>query len=411
MAFWDRLRAVFRREPATVVEPKKAQEEPRQTAVTRAAHATVTGQFRAAAAELRAARAAEGEALVLDAILISLPEEPPANDDAAWDELVLLVADVLVARGDRKRACDLLRRARSVSAKVLRADLLSEGLDGAAKPEDLDLALTLLSEVLRADIDAPGARERWERLRVRLGRGGETTTATVGATLLVDAPSLPFTLLREVARGGAGVVYEARAKVGPVERIIALKLAHQRPSGRAENLAYEAKIAVRFRGPNVVPILDVDPEEGWLAMAWAAGGSLRNKLRAPDDRELREPLGWFGALVEVVAAVHRDGLVHGDLKPANVLFDDRGNPWLGDFGLARPFGDPNTAGSAGYVSPERLAKSPCDPRDDVFALGRILEDLSAVCPSLAARRDLVRACTGPLPSRPKDADALLASLH
>ncbi|MBI2394950.1 MAG: protein kinase [Deltaproteobacteria bacterium] len=408
MGLWERLRAVFRRPDAPAVET----EEPAiaaDTAATRAAHAVAEGRHREALELLRAARDGLDEAPVLDAILLSSPESAPRDAGPAWDELTLAVADVLVARGERRRACDHLRHARSTAAKVLRADLLCDGLDGAAKPEELDLALALLSEVLRADIDAPGARERWTRLRARLGRGAEIAPAPLGATLLVDGPALPFTIVREIARGGSGVVYEARERLGPIERTVALKLAHQRDSARTF-LAHEARLAVRFRGPNVVPILDVDPDEGWLAMAWAAGGSLRGKLRAGVDPLLASPGPWLRALASVLADVHRAGWVHGDLKPANVLFDEHGAPWLGDFALARPTGAPATPGSAGYVSPERLAGAAYAAADDVFAFGRIVEELIASGATDERFAAIAHACVAESIRRPRDATELLILL-
>jgi hypothetical protein len=387
--FWARLRGIFggREQQAAPVERPVV--EAKVTAAMRAAHAVAEHNFVAARDALHAAQQAADEGSVLDAILISLPDESP-SENAAWDDLILLVADVLVARGDRARACEHLRRARSNAARVLRADLLCEGIDGAAKPEDLDLALSLLAEVLRADIDTPGARDRWERLRTRLGRGGQIGQLPIGATLLVDGPALPFTLVREVARGGAGVVYEAKSAIGVVERTVALKLAHQRASAKTF-LAHEARIAVRFRGPGIVPILDVDPNEGWLAMGWAASGSLRQHLRAADGPIAHEPRAWIRVLVSVLAEIHRERWIHGDLKPANVLFDRDGAPWLGDFALARPFGDPATPGSAGYVSQARMNGAPCHPRDDLFGLGKILEEVAQLAGD-ERLRSLAREC-------------------
>ncbi len=401
MSWLAKLRGLFaKKQPATETpEPPPVAIE---TAPMRAGHAVAEARFDDALVALRNARDSADEGHVLDAILLSLPEEPPHT--RGWDELVLLIADVLVARGDRARACEQLRRAHSTAAKILRADLLCDGTDGPATPEELDLALKLLSDALRDDIDAPGARERWERLRVRLGRGAESVVASFGATLLVDGPALPFTLVREVARGGSGVVYQARSAIGAIERTVALKLAHQRSTARAF-LAHEARIAVRFRGAGVVPIYDVDPEEGWLAMAWAGGGSLRARLRAGG------PLGharWLRRLVETLADIHRDGWVHGDLKPANVLFDDDGDVWLGDFALARTVGEPATPGSAGYVSPERLGGAPYDPRDDVFALGKILAELPGTDASLQA---LAADCLASASERPATASDALARMR
>lgn len=400
-----RIRAWFA--PKKVEAPKEDAAEATETAAMRAGHAVAEGRFADAQIALRTARETSDEATVLDAILLSMPDEAP--DTRVWDDLIVLVADVLVARGERARACEQLRRARSTSAKVLRADLLCDGTDGPATPEELDLALSLLSGVLRADIDTPGARERWERLRIRLGRGGEINAPTIGATLLVDGPALPFTLVREIARGGSGVVYEARSRIGPIERTIALKLAHQRSTARSF-LAHEARIAVRFRGAGVVPIIDVDPEEGWLAMAWAAGGSLRGHLRAGDDPLLKDARTWLRALIATLADIHREGWVHGDLKPANVLFDEDSNVWLGDFALARAAGEPATPGSAGYISPERLAGAPNDPRDDLFALGKILRELPRLLGEDHILRELADACVARAEHRPRDADEVLALL-
>jgi eukaryotic-like serine/threonine-protein kinase len=408
VSFFDRIRGLFRKQPAEAKETEPPKQEPVETGAMRAGHAVAQARLDDALSMLRAARETADEASVLDAILMSLPDEAPENPGRAWDDLILLLAEVLTQRGDRARACEQLRRARSTAAKIVRADLLCEGTDGPATPAELDLALSLLSEVLRENIDAPGARERWERLRVRLGRGGEIAATAMGATLLVDGPALPFTLVREVARGGSGVVYEARSSILAIERTVGLKLAHQRSTARTF-LAHEARIAARFRGPGVVPILDVDPEEGWLAMAWAAGGSLRMHLRGGEDAILRDAARWIAALTSTLADIHRDGWVHGDLKPANVLFDHDGEVWLGDFALARTCGEAATAGSAGYISPERMNGAPCDPRDDIFALGKIMLEVPTLArdPRYAA---LAEQCVASATNRPTDACAVLAMM-
>ncbi|MGZ3418398.1 MAG: serine/threonine-protein kinase [Polyangiales bacterium] len=391
MSLFSRFAALFRKNAPVAApdEPEPAKIE--ESLAAKAAHAVSEQHYDEALAMLHGARGGAEEAAVVEAIGFSLPEAAPREADA----LVLALADVLVARGERKRACNQLERTRTPAARVLRADLLCEG---DATDEDLDLALSLYAEALREDLDAPGARERWERLRQRLGRSGGATQPSMGATLLSPGGSLPYTLVREVARGGSAVVYEATAQLlQGKSRTIALKLAHERKTARSW-LAHEARVAIRFRGPGVIPIFDVDPEEGWLAMAWAEGGSLREKLRAPetDPRFVR-------ALLATLADVHAAGFIHGDLKPANVLFDAEGNPWLGDFALARPIGEPATPGSAGYVSPERMAGAPCDPRDDVFAVGKILNELHAHAAA-------ARACLLPAGQRPATASDVIALL-
>ena len=329
----------------------------------------------------------------------------------AVEQLLLLLAEILLDRGERRSACVVLGHARAPSALVLRADLLVEGVDGAPTRQELERALSLLTRALRSDIDADGAKDRWHRLRSRLGHGAEAQGPSVGATLVATSTSLPYVLRCEVARGGAGVVYEARERLAGAERTVALKIAHLRSTTRAQ-LTHEARVAVRFRGPGVVPIVDVDPDAGWLAMGWASGGSLRSRLgaRRADDPLARTPQIWLGALLECLACVHRAGWIHGDIKPANVLFDERDTAVLGDFGLARACGDANTSGSAGYVSPERVAGSGCATHDDIFGFGRLLEDVLAAgwgAASEVALRTLATRCSAAASERPADADALL----
>jgi serine/threonine-protein kinase len=387
---FSRFAALFRKPPPEVKEeaPPVEIEEP---LASKAAHAVSEQKYDDALSMLQKARGGVDEAAVVDAIGFSLPDEAPRAADA----LVLALADVLVDRGERARACEQLKRVRTPAARVLRADLLCEG---DATDEDLDLALSLYAEALREDLDAPGARERWERLRRRLGRGEAVQQPSMGATLLGPAGALPYTLIREVARGGSAVVYQATAQLlQGKSRTIALKLAHDRKAARTW-LAHEARVAIRFRGPGVIPIFDVDPEEGWLAMAWADHGSLREKLR-----EGKTDPTFLRVLLSTLADIHAAGFVHGDLKPANVLFDAHDRPWLGDFALARPVGDPATPGSAGYVSPERMKGAPNDPRDDVFAIGKILDELH-VHPEVA------RKCLAPAAQRPASASDVMSLL-
>jgi serine/threonine-protein kinase len=258
-------------------------------------------------------------------------------------------------------------------------------------------------------------------LRARLGKVDDARGPVVGATLVATGSSLPYVIVREVARGGAGVVYEARERIADVERTIALKMAHVRQSMRTQ-LGHEARIAVRFRGRGVVPILDIDSAAGWLAMAWAPGGSLRARLAAAkpsesglrnarsDDPLSRDARAWLRPLIETLDEVHRAGWVHGDVKPANVLFDASDAPMLGDFGLARACGEPNTPGSAGYVPQERATGSPCAPSDDVFGIGKLILDVVAVGWADDRLRALAERCTAPIDTRPHDFSQILRDL-
>ncbi len=397
MGFFARLRAHILGARERPIEPKKAAPppDPREPMLE-----AIRGErFGEAQAILRRARGREDEHAVVDALVFALPEEK-----AAPAELRLALADVLVARGDRGRAYQQLTAVDSAAAKVLRGDLLVEGLEGGiATAAELDRALTLYGEALAADVDAPGVRERFERLRARIG-GGTAKNAIAFPTLLTQGGALPFTLVREVARGGAGVVYEAREDLGAAGlRTIALKMIHDHAHG-SDALLAEARAAIRFRGQGVVPIYDLDAAEGWLAMAWMPGGSLRARLATPPPLE---PL--FESLLSTLADVHRAGWVHGDIKPANVLFDHEGRAVLTDFGLARPTGSASTAGTPGYVSRERLAGRPASPHDDIHGLGCMARDLreaGADDPLLLRLEEL-----GLSDAAPNDAAAMLVALR
>src|SRR5262249_44783968 len=140
----------------------------------------------------------------------------------------------------------------------------------------------------------------------------------------------PFRLLREVARGGAGVVYEAEDAV--LGRRLAFKLYHGRGADRAV-LEREARSAAALAGPGIMRVFDAAPGEGWPALEWVARGSVRDVLRTGDLTPLAPVARWARPLARALARVHAEGLVHADMKPANVLLRQPHDPVLGDFGI------------------------------------------------------------------------------
>jgi serine/threonine-protein kinase len=350
-----------------------------------------------ALATLRRIRSTQDEGAALEAIAHA------AVDHAVPEPLLVASASALVDRGEASRALDLLRNATTPSALLLSSDL-------EAERGDVPRALSLVERVLLRDIDHPGALERHRRHRASLGLAPHHRLEPALSTVVAAEPDSPYLLLREVARGGAGAVYEAEDR--ELGRHLALKVYHE-PTRDRDQLLHEVKLAVALSGPGVVRIFDVDPDHGWIALEWAPLGALRERLRANDTQALLPIERWLLPLARGLARVHDAGLVHLDVKPANVLLVSPSSPVLADFGVARRAGQPSPPGSMGYVSPERLAKKPADFRDDVYGFGRILED---VLDTLGTPKDRVRflpfakLCTGPFEARPAHARDLVIRL-
>jgi WD40 repeat protein len=201
-----------------------------------------------------------------------------------------------------------------------------------------------------------------------------------------------YRLLREVGRGGMGVVYEAVQE--PLGRRVALKvLAHgaTRSPRYRERFLREARAAARLHHTNIVPVFASGEHDGTLfyAMQFIDGASLAAPASPgavlPGDRaHAAARLGLQAA--EALAHAHAQGVLHRDVKPSNLLVDVRGTLWVADFGLAKTQGEGDVTasgelvGTLRYLAPERFAGR-CDDRGDVYALGATLYELLAGAPA------------------------------
>jgi serine/threonine-protein kinase len=410
MSFWDRVKErLF--DPSEGDAPDASDPEPARDRVTPVAPRRAAPSRRGpdmsrfgapggpteaeALAALLAARGGEDEARILAALVAS-----PAS---LTDALAVACAEVLVVRGEEERAMEILEGRASAPALMLSSDL-------AAARGETARALGAIERVLARDVAAPGAMERHARLADLLGARRGPVRRLDEATMVASAPAdTPFRIEREVARGGAGSVYEAFDEV--LGRKVAFKVYHGAADDRVMALR-EVRLATRFAGPYVVRVLDASPEAGWVALEWAAQGSLRDWLRAGRAAELLPPKRWALPLARAIARIHRAGFVHADVKPTNVLLNGPDAPLLSDFGIARPAGAPAAGGSAGYVSPERLGGAPASFLDDVYGFGRTVEDVLAAAKGAAHPEveALVRACVGPAAARPADGARLVELL-
>jgi len=198
-----------------------------------------------------------------------------------------------------------------------------------------------------------------------------------------------FELVREIGRGGFGVVYEARDR--ELRRSVAFKSVRVGGAldARQQRLVYEAEAAARLAHPNIVTLYDVGHcDDGpYLVLELLHGGTLGERLK-----EGALPLGDALRIALEVARglshAHAHGVVHRDLTPGNVFLCTDGQVKILDFGMAHAFGRRKVdGGTPAYMAPEQLADAPEDERTDVFALGVILyQMIRGKLPSRAGER-------------------------
>lgn len=190
---------------------------------------------------------------------------------------------------------------------------------------------------------------------------------------------------REIGRGAMGVVYSARDP--KIDRTVAIKTISfegQDPADEAEfreRFLLEARAAGRLSHSGLVTIFDAgeDPETHvpYIVMEFVRGQPLSKILREAGGKlDLDASLRFALEIAEALAYAHAQGVVHGDIKPANILITDDGHAKIADFGVARLNGlirpGGKIFGSPAYMAPEQLSGSSPDARSDLFSLGVVL---------------------------------------
>jgi streptogramin lyase len=185
-----------------------------------------------------------------------------------------------------------------------------------------------------------------------------------------------------VGRGGMGIVY--RAHDIALERSVALKLlAPSLAEDRdfRERFLVESRLAASLEHPNVVPIHDAGEADGqlYLAMRYVEGTDLKHLLQEDGPLEPARAIAICAQVAEALDAAHARGLVHRDVKPSNVLLDEREHAYLADFGLTRRLSDQAPGFEAGlslgtpsYVAPEQIEGREVDGRADQYSLACLL---------------------------------------
>lgn len=208
-----------------------------------------------------------------------------------------------------------------------------------------------------------------------------------------------------VGRGGMGRVY--RAEQLATHRTVAVKILDRGTTDPARLAVFhrEAATVAQLEHPHVVPLYDYGDTQGtqYLVFRFLTGGTVADRIRAgPIDVDTA--LRWFDDVAGALDAAHQRGIIHRDVKPSNLLLDESGNVYLGDFGIAAAALDLEGSaqgGSAAYASPEQGRGGSADAASDVYSLAvTAFEMLTGSKPFQAetALGMLVRHMHDPVPS-------------
>ena len=280
----------------------------------------------------------------------------------------------------------------------------------------------------RVPVNAPERREALGHLVPALERLGlERAAADVAAELEArggaTVPGAPGTdapvhqrifgrydVVREAASSPSARVLECTDVVRG-ERVAVKVFAawDTHGSGRDALARFEREVRTMrvLDHPSIVPLRDYVPEGPAIVLAWMSGGTLERVLATTGALAPARAVEIASGILAALGEAHRLGILHRDVKPANVLFDDAGGARLSDFGVAH-LGDVSTTATAGvfgtlaYMSPEQREGRPATAQSDVFAAGTILREM------LTAERPM----PGRLPrARPSDAHGELDARH
>ncbi|MFN2521034.1 MAG: serine/threonine-protein kinase [Candidatus Limnocylindria bacterium] len=196
-----------------------------------------------------------------------------------------------------------------------------------------------------------------------------------------------YRLVERVDAGGAGEVW--RATDERLGRDVAVKLLGPRADEAfRERFADEARRAAAVAHPNVVTVYDEgrDGDDAYMVMEYVRGRTLRDVVSQRGPLPAHESARLVSQVAAALDAAHAVGIVHCDVKPANVIVDDEGRAKLTDFGVARAARDPaehELIGTARYIAPERVTGGAATARSDVFALALVAYELLAGQPAYA----------------------------
>lgn len=259
-----------------------------------------------------------------------------------------------------------------------------------------------LKEARASDLEYPVYDSRIDWEAVTQAAIGDEATVPSDPSDLLGAATHPE-LLGRIGRydvegvlgsGGTGVVFRAFDK--DLHRVVAIKVLNRSLATNAaarQRFAREAQAAAAVLHPNVLPIHNVEPEAEtpFLVMQYVPGQSLQARIERDGVLDVEDVLRIGKQTAEALAAAHQQGLIHRDVKPANILLEsETDRAVLGDFGLARTADDASltrtgiVAGTPHYMSPEQANGESIGPASDLFSLGGVIYTMLAGRPPFRA---------------------------
>jgi serine/threonine-protein kinase len=192
-----------------------------------------------------------------------------------------------------------------------------------------------------------------------------------------------YKILEKLGEGGMGVVYKAEDT--KLKRTVALKFLPSQSLGTPDEktrFVHEAQAAAALDHPNICTVYEIDESDGhtFIAMAYVAGQSLREKA-ASGPLKLDDVLTLATDIAQGLQEAHEKGIVHRDIKSANVMVTKKGQAKITDFGLAKLAGSTRvtktgtTVGTLSYMSPEQALGEGVDHRTDIWSLGVVLYEM------------------------------------
>src|SRR5881394_2995671 len=269
------------------------------------------------------------------------------------------------------------------------AKIFSDAPKGLCTACVLETALGIFPDVAGVESSA-GSLDQLSCDKARPTSG--VKEAVRAATMLGELGD--YELLEEIGRGGQGVVFRARQK--SLNRTVALKvisLGQWASKAHLKRFRREAEAAASLDHPCIVPIYEVDERDGscYFSMKFVEGGQLDELIRR-EPMPIRRAVELIAKVARTVHYAHEHGILHRDIKPGNILLDEKGEPHLTDFGLARLVETESTMtrtldvlGTPSYMAPEQATgnNAAVSSVTDVYGLGAVLYQLLTAHPPFA----------------------------